>query len=189
MSAFLAAGDHCVITHCSYGGTNRVARTMFAKFGIEFSFVDFKDPSTVEAAIKSNTKLIFSESPVNPVLELCDIAAISKIAKAKGILHCCDATFATPYICRVLDLGADMALQSTTKYYDGHNMTVGGSVAAATKEVDDQIHHYLNMHGNTMSPMVAYLTLQATKTMGLRIRQQSATAQKIAEFLVSHPNV
>lgn len=189
MSAFLGAGDHCVITDCSYGGTNRVARTMFQKMGVEFSFVDFTDLAVIEAAIKPNTKLIFSESPVNPILKLCDVAAISKIAKAKGILHCCDSTFATPYIMRVLDLGADMALQSTTKYYDGHNMTVGGAVACATKEIDDQLHHYLNMHGNSMSPMVAYLTLQTCKTMGLRIRQQSACAQKVAEFLQGHPNV
>ena len=189
MSAFLGAGDHCVITDCSYGGTNRAARIMFQKMGVEFSFVDFTNLKAIEAAIKPNTKLIFSETPVNPILKLCDIAAISQLAKSKNILHCCDGTFAPPCMMRALDLGADMALQSTTKYYDGHNMTVGGAVAAATKEIDEQLHFYQNIHGNIMSPMVAFFTLQTSKTMSLRLKQQSATAQKVAEFLHEHPNV
>eukprot|EP00998_Keelungia_sp_KM082_P001282 NODE_1151_length_1447_cov_155.337879_g1140_i0.p1 GENE.NODE_1151_length_1447_cov_155.337879_g1140_i0~~NODE_1151_length_1447_cov_155.337879_g1140_i0.p1 ORF type:complete len:442 (+),score=135.03 NODE_1151_length_1447_cov_155.337879_g1140_i0:82-1326(+) len=189
MSAFLKKGDHCVITDCSYGGTNRVARVMFAEYGIEFSFVDFSNTDNIAAAIKDNTKLIFSETPANPVLKLTDLAAVSKLAKSKGIPHVCDGTFATPVIMRALDLGCDMALHSTTKYYDGHNMTVGGAVASATKELDDKIHFYQNMHGNIMSPMVAFLTLQATKTLQLRITKQSQTAQVVAEMLEGHPNV
>lgn len=189
MSAFLKAGDHCVLTSTSYGGTNRVARVQFQDFGIQFSFVDMTDPKNVEEACKENTKLIFSETPANPTMTLVDVDAISAIAKAKGILHVCDTTFATPVILKGLDHGCDLVIQSTTKYYDGHNITVGGAVASATKELDDRIHFVQNMHGNIMSPQVAFYQLQTCKTMGIRIRQQSASAQKIAEFLEAHPMV
>jgi len=189
MSAFLKAGDHCVITDTSYGGTNRVARVQFQDFGIEFSFIDMTDAKNVEAAIKPNTKLIFSETPANPTMTLCDVPAISEIAKARGILHVCDTTFATPVILRGLDHGADLVIQSTTKFYDGHNITVGGAVASSTKELDDRTHFVQNMHGNIMSPQVAFYQMQTTKTMGLRIKAQSASAQRIAEFLETHPMV
>eukprot|EP00667_Euglena_gracilis_P010813 EG_transcript_11016 len=189
MSTCLNAGDHCILTDCSYGGTNRVARMYFQKMGIEFSFVDFTNVQAIEDAVRPNTKLIFSETPVNPIVKLCDVAAISKVAKARGILHACDSTFATPYILRPLDLGADMTVQSTTKYYDGHNMTVGGAVACSSLELRDKIAFCQNMLGNVMSPMVAFLTLQTSKTMGVRVRQQCANAQRIAEFLEQHPSV
>merc|ERR1711976_79004 len=156
-SAFLKKGDHCVLTDCSYGGTNRAARVLVSEWGVDFTFCDFSNPANVEAAIKDNTKLIFSETPVNPVLKLVDVAAVSKIAKARGIPHVCDTTFATPVVMRGIELGADMVIQSTTKYYDGHNIGVGGAVISAT--------------------------------MALRIRQQSQTAQKLAEFLQTHPKV
>jgi len=189
MSAFLKAGDHCVITSTSYGGTNRVARVQFTDFGITFSFVDFTDVKNVEAAIKENTKLIFSETPANPTMTLCDVGAISELAKSKGIIHVCDTTFATPIIFKGLDHGADLVIQSTTKFYDGHNITVGGAVASSTKELDDRIHFVQNMHGNIMSPQVAFYQLQTCKTMALRIRKQSENAQAVAEFLESHPMV
>ena len=133
--------------------------------------------------IKPNTKLIFSESPSNPTLRLCDVGAISEIAKDKGIAHVCDATFATPMIMRPLDHGADLVIQSTTKFYDGHNMTVGGAVIAGTQEWHERMQFVSNMHGNIMSPQNAFLTLQTSKTLPLRIRQQSANAQKLATWL------
>jgi cystathionine gamma-lyase len=106
------SGDHCVISDCSYGGTNRICREHFAEnMGMEFDFVDFRDPEIVRAAIKPNTKLIFSETPTNPTLNLVDIEAVSAIAKEHGIIHCVDATFATPVMCRPLDHGADLTLQ------------------------------------------------------------------------------
>eukprot|EP00752_Nemacystus_decipiens_P003070 g2845.t1 len=151
MSAFLKAGDHCVITDCSYGGTNRAARVMFSDLGVTFSFVDFRDAEVVKAAIRPNTKLIFSETPANPTLTLTDIRAVSAVAKAAGILHVCDSTFATPIMTKPIELGADMTLQSLTKFYDGHNVTVGGAVASATKEINDKIHFYSNVHGNILS--------------------------------------
>ena len=189
INAFMAAGDHCVITNCSYGGTNRICREQFAPLGMEFSFVDFADPANVAAAIRPNTKLIFSESPTNPTLTLADLDAISEIAQAAGVLHVCDSTFATPYVCRPLDHGCDLTIQSLTKYYDGLNIGTGGALVAKTPELYDRIKLVQNMHGNIMAPMTAFLILQTVKTMGLRVRQQSASAMKIATFLEGHPKV
>ena len=189
INAFMKTGDHCVITNCSYGGTNRICREQFTPFGMEFTFCDFTDPANVEAAIKPNTKLIFSESPTNPTLTLADLSAISEIAKSHGIIHVCDSTFATPYICRPLDHGVDLTIQSLTKYYDGHNMGVGGALISSTPELQERIKLVQNMHGNIMSPMTAFLMLQTMKTMGLRVTQQSNSAMKICQFLESHPKV
>jgi len=189
INAFMKAGDHCVITDCSYGGTNRICREQFAPFGMDFSFVDFSDPANVAAAVQPNTTLIFSESPTNPTLNIADLDAISAIAKANDIIHVCDSTFATPYIMRPLDHGADLTIQSLTKYYDGHNMGVGGALISANQELYDRTKLVQNMHGNIMSPMTAYLILQTMKTMGLRVTKQSDSAMKIATFLESHPKV
>jgi cystathionine gamma-lyase len=189
VSGMMNAGDHCVITNCSYGGTNRACRTMFTDMGMTFDFIDFTDIDNIAAHIKPNTKLIFSESPANPTLTLTDIAAVSSLAKSKGIPHVVDSTFATPVIQRPIELGADLVIQSTTKFYDGHNMTVGGAVICATQELHERIKHMQNVHGNIMSPQNAFYTLQTTKTLGLRIARQSATAQKVAEFLEKHPAV
>ncbi|KAL3935920.1 MAG: hypothetical protein SGBAC_008653, partial [Bacillariaceae sp.] len=146
INAFMQTGDHCVITNCSYGGTNRICREQFEPFGMEFSFVDFTDPQTVEDAIKPNTKLIFSETPTNPTLTLADLDAISAIAKKHGVLHVCDSTFATPYITRPLDHGADLTIQSLTKYYDGLNIGTGGALIAKTPELCERIKLVQNMH-------------------------------------------
>jgi cystathionine beta-lyase/cystathionine gamma-synthase len=189
ISGTMQAGDHCVITNCSYGGTNRACRTMFTDMGMEFDFIDFTDLANIEKHIKPNTKLIFSESPANPTLTLTDLTAVSKLAKSKGILHVCDSTFATPIIQRPIELGVDLVIQSTTKFYDGHNITVGGAVICATPELHERIKHMQNVHGNIMSPQNAFYTLQTSKTLGLRIAKQSANAQKVAEFLESHPAV
>ena len=189
INAFMNTGDHCVITNCSYGGTNRICREQFVPLGMQFSFVDFTDPKNVEDAIRPNTKLIFSESPTNPTLTLADRSAISEIAKRHGILHVCDSTFATPYVCRPLDHGCDLTIQSLTKYYDGLNIGTGGALVAKTPELHARIKLIQNMHGNIMSPMTAFLMLQTMKTMGLRIRRQSESAMKIATFLEGHPKV
>jgi cystathionine gamma-lyase len=189
MNAFMKTGDHCVITDCSYGGTNRICREQFEPFGMEFSFVDFTDPKNVEDAIKPNTKMIFSETPTNPTLKLADLDAISAIAKKHGVLHVCDSTFATPYITRPLDHGCDLTIQSLTKYYDGLNIGTGGALVAKTPEIYERIKLVQNMHGNIMAPMTAFIILQTMKTMGLRIKHQSASAMKIATFLENHPNV
>eukprot|EP00658_Telonema_sp_P-2_P026385 TRINITY_DN2064_c0_g1_i8.p1 TRINITY_DN2064_c0_g1~~TRINITY_DN2064_c0_g1_i8.p1 ORF type:complete len:382 (-),score=107.91 TRINITY_DN2064_c0_g1_i8:144-1289(-) len=189
INAFMNTGDHCIMTNCSYGGTNRIAREQFMPLGMEFDFVDFSDPANVAAAIKPNTKLIFSESPTNPTLQICDISAVSKIAKDAGVLHVCDSTFATPYINKPIDFGADLTIQSMTKYYDGHNIGTGGALISATEELYDRTKLIQNMHGNIMTPMTAFLVLQTMKTMGLRVKHQSASAMEIATFLEAHPKV
>eukprot|EP00796_Vickermania_ingenoplastis_P005344 gene5345-3843_t len=189
VSSFMNAGDHAIVTNCSYGGTNRACRVFFSRMGMEFSFVDMRDLKNVEAAIKPNTKLVISETPANPTLSLIDIAALSKICKAHKLLHVCDNTFATPLIMRPLDFGADITLISTTKFVDGHNMTVGGALVTRQKELDDAVRLTQNILGNAMSPHVAFLQLQACKTMSLRVTKQSQNAQKIAEFLAGHKNV
>jgi len=189
ISAVMKAGDHCVITDCSYGGTNRSCREFFTPLGMEFTFCDFRDVENVRKAMKPNTKLIFSETPANPVLSLCDLDEISKIAKEAGAYHVVDSTFATPVILRPLDHGADMVIQSLTKYYEGHNIMTGGAVISKTPELAEKVKWIQNVHGNIMNPFAAFMVMQSTKTMALRVRQQSATAMAIAEFLEQHPKV
>jgi len=189
ISATMKAGDHCVITDCSYGGTNRSCREFFTPLGMEFSFVDFRDPEIVRKAMKPNTKLVFSETPANPTLTLCDVQAISDIAHEHGAKHVVDTTFATPVILKALDHGADMVIQSLTKYYEGHNMMTGGAVISKDAELAARVKHIQNIHGNIINPFAAFIILQTAKTMALRVRQQSATAQAIAEFLEQHPKV
>jgi len=189
ISATMKAGDHCVITDCSYGGTNRSCREFFTPLGMEFTFTDFRDVDNIKKAMKPNTKLVFSETPANPVLTLCDLEEISKIAKAGGAKHVVDATFATPVICRPLDHGADMVIQSLTKYYEGHDMMTGGAVISKDKELADKVKWVQNVHGNIINPFAAFMILQTTKTMALRVRQQSANAMAIARFLEKHPKV
>lgn len=189
ISATMQAGDHCVITDCSYGGTNRSCREFFTPLGMEFTFVDFRDPENVRKALRPNTKLIFSETPANPLCSLCDIAEISKIAKECGAKHVVDSTFATPVILRPLDHGADLVIQSLTKFYEGHNILTGGAVISATPELQEKVKWVQNVHGNIMNPFAAFIVLQTSKTMALRVRQQSKTAMAIAQFLESHPKV
>lgn len=189
MLAFLSAGDHAIISDVAYGGTYRLCTKILTRFGVEFTFADTSNPEEVRAAVRDNTRLIFTETPANPTLKLTDIAAISAIAKEKGIPHAVDNTFLTPYFQRPLELGADLSVHSTTKYMDGHNATVGGAVVAATKELDEKVRFIQNATGMIMSPMVAFLTLQGCKTLSLRITRQSDNAMAIARHLESHPKV
>ncbi len=189
MLAFLSAGDHAIISDVAYGGTYRLCTKILSRFGVEFTFADTSNPEEVRAAVRDNTRLIFTETPANPTLKLTDIAAISAIAREKGIPHAVDNTFLTPYFQRPLELGADLSVHSTTKYMDGHNATVGGAVVAATKELDEKVRFIQNATGMIMSPMVAFLTLQGCKTLSLRITRQSDNAMAIARHLESHPKV
>lgn len=187
--ACLNAGDHAIVSDVAYGGTYRLSTKVFARFGVEFSFVNTADAAEVEAAVKPNTGLILTETPANPNLKLTDIEAISEIARARNITHAVDNTFLTPFYQRPLELGADISIHSTTKYFDGHNATVGGAVIAATEELDDAIRFIQNASGVIMSPWVAWLTLQGIKTLSIRMERQSANALAIAEFLEAHPKV
>ena len=189
MQAFLNAGDHAVVSDVAYGGTYRLCTKVFSRFGIEFTFADTSNPQEVEGALRENTRLILTETPANPTVKLSDIAAISKIARARDIPHAVDNTFLTPFYQRPLDLGADLVVHSTTKYLDGHNATVGGAVIAGTAENDEPMRFIQNASGTIMSPQVAWLTLQGAKTLSVRMERQSANALAIAQFLEDHPKV
>jgi cystathionine gamma-lyase len=187
--AFLNAGDHAIVSDVAYGGTYRLATKVFSRFGVAFTFADTSDPEDVKKSLRDNTRLIFTETPANPTLKLSDIAAISEIAKERGIPHAVDNTFLTPYYQRPIELGADLIIHSTTKYLDGHNATVGGAVVSRSMELDEQVRFIQNSSGTIVSPQVAWLTLQGCKTLSIRMDAQCESALAIAKFLESHPKV
>jgi cystathionine gamma-lyase len=189
LTTFLNAGEHAVLSDVIYGGTYRLCMQVFKRFGVEFSFVDTSDPAIVKESIRDNTRLILTETPGNPTMKLTDIRAVSDIAAEHGILHAVDNTFLTPYFQRPIELGADLVIHSTTKYFDGHNATVGGAVVAADAEHDQALRFVQNATGIIMSPQVAWLTLQGSKTLSVRMEQQSANALQVATFLAGHPAV
>ena len=189
MLAFLSAGDHAIISDVAYGGTYRLCTKVLNRMGIEFSFADTSNPVDVKSHVKENTKLFLTETPANPTMKISDISAISEIAKSANAVHVVDNTLITPCFQRAIELGADLSLHSTTKYFDGHNATVGGVVVAKTKELDEKLRFIQNSTGSIMSPMVAWLTLQGCKTLSVRMEAQSANAMAIANFLENHPKV
>lgn len=187
--ALLGGGDHAIVSDVVYGGTYRLATKIFSRFGVSFSFVDTSDPAAVREALQKKTRLILTETPANPTLKLTDIAAVSAISREAGVVHAVDNTFLTPYYQLPLALGADLAVHSTTKYFDGHNATVGGAVVARTKELDASLRFVQNATGMIMAPQNAWLTLQGCKTLSVRMERQSSNALAIARFLESHPQV
>ncbi len=189
LMGLLSAGDHVILSDVVYGGTHRVTTKVLNRFNLQASFVDTSEPNNIKEAIGNNTRLIFTETPANPTLKLTDIAAVSEIAKANGIPHVVDNTFLTPYYQRPLELGADITLHSTTKFMEGHNISVGGSITAESEAHLEDIKFVRNCLGSNMSPMVAFYTLQGCKTMSTRLEAQSINALKIAAFLETHPMV
>jgi len=189
MLACLNAGEHAIVSDVAYGGTYRLCTKVFARFGVEFSFVDTSKPEAVAESIRDDTRLILTETPANPTLKLTDIAAVSEIARARGIPHAVDNTFLTPYYQRPFELDADIVVHSTTKYLDGHNATVGGAVVCAETAMDEKVRFVQNATGTIMSPQVAWLTLQGCKTLSVRMDHQSDNAMQIARFLEQHSQV
>lgn len=189
MTGLLNAGDHVVLSDVVYGGTHRLSTKVMSRFGVTFSFVDTSNPDNVRNAIKNNTRLILTETPANPTLKMTDIAAISEIASGRDIPHAVDNTFLTPFYQRPLEHGADITFHSTTKFMDGHNVTVGGSVTCRDEKMMEDIKFARNCLGSNMSPMVAFYTLQGCKTMSTRLEAQSANALKVAHFLETHAMV
>jgi len=187
--AYLNAGDHAIVSDVVYGGTYRLSTKVYSRFGVEFSFVDTADAGNVRKAIRKNTKLILTETPANPTLKLTDLRAVSDVAREHRILHAVDNTFLTPYYQRPLELGADLVIHSTTKYFDGHNATVGGAVVVSSEDQGRAIRFIMNAGGMIMSPQVAWLTLQGCKTLSVRMDRQAANAFAIACFLQKHPKV
>ena len=188
-TALLNAGDHAVVSDVAYGGTYRLATKVFTRFGVDFTFADTSDLDEVAAAVNGRTRLIFTETPANPTLKYTDIAGVSEIASSLGIPHAVDNTFLTPYYQRPLEMGADLVVHSTTKYFDGHNATVGGAVVCRSREHAEAVGFVQNATGTIMSPMVAWLTMQGSKTLSERMDRQSANALAVAEHLEGHPKV
>ena len=187
--AVLEAGDHIVVADVVYGGTYRFVDRFLTKFGVEVSFVDTSDTAAVDGAITNETKLVFTETPANPTLKVTDLAEVSAICKQRRILHVTDNTFLTPYFQRPFELGADIIIHSTTKFLDGHNATLGGAVVVNDANLHEQISFARISAGLVMSPMVAWLTLQGTKTLSERMDRQSANAMAVAEFLQTQDKV
>jgi cystathionine beta-lyase/cystathionine gamma-synthase len=187
--SMLSAGDHIVISDVAYGGTYRLATQVYTRFGVEITFADSADLDAVASAVRPNTKLIFTETPANPTLKYTDLGGVSDIAGSHGIPHCVDNTFLTPYYQRPFEHGADLIVHSTTKYFDGHNATVGGTVVSANEALAERVAFIQNSTGTIMSPMIAWLTMQGTKTLSERMDRQSSNAMAVAEFLEGHPKV
>jgi cystathionine gamma-lyase len=187
--ALLKSGDHVVAFEDLYGGTRRLFDKTLANFDLEFSYVDASDVENVKGAIKRNTRLIWLETPTNPLLRLCDIEAISKVAKRHGVLTVVDNTFASPYLQNPLDLGADIVLHSTTKYIGGHSDVVGGAIMLSNDDLYAKLKFNQNALGGVPSPFDCFLVLRGTKTLALRMERHSQNAQKIAEYLSVQPQV
>jgi cystathionine gamma-lyase len=186
----LKAGDHVLLSEVIYGGTVRLFQQVLRNFAIEYTFVDTAKPEDVEKAIQPNTRLIFVETPANPTLRLSDVEAIAKVAHAhENILLAVDNTFLTPLLQNVLKLGADISMLSTTKYIDGHNATIGGSLASHSEEITERLRFVRKILGTIASPMDSWLTLQGVKTLPARLAIHCQHAQQVAEWLEAHPRV
>jgi cystathionine beta-lyase/cystathionine gamma-synthase len=185
----LRAGDHVVLGDCIYGGTVRLVQQVLAGLGITHTFAPSTDPEKIRAAITPRTKLVFIETPANPTLVLTDIQAIADICKPRNILLAVDNTFLTPVILRPLDLGADIAVYSTTKHIEGHGAALGGALTARDPALLARFRFIRKSTGAIQSPLNAYLTLRGLRTLPLRVREHSRHAQVIAQWLESNPAV
>jgi methionine-gamma-lyase len=187
--AFLKQGDHMVSSNAVYGPSRVAMKTIFAGFGIDSTYVDTADLSAVEAAIQPNTKLLYLETPGNPMMQLCDIQTISEIAHAHSIPVVVDNTFCSPYLQKPLDLGADISLHSLTKFINGHGDIVAGAVISKDAEVNNLMRQTMIMMGSNIDPHQAFLIARGVKTLSLRMEKAQANAQTLAEYLEEHPKI
>ena len=185
----LSKGDHVIAGDDLYGGTYRLCTTLYAKLGIDFTFVNLSDLDAVRDAFTDRTKLLMMESPSNPLLKLCDIAAISAMCRERGVLSMADNAFATPYLQSPLELGADIAMHSTTKYVGGHSDVVGGALIVNDDKLHADLAHFQNTVGATPGPLDCFLLLRGTKTLHVRMERHCENAAKIARALEEHPKV
>jgi cystathionine beta-lyase/cystathionine gamma-synthase len=183
------AGEHVVVSDNTYGGTARLFNKILANYNIEFDFVDTSDPLNVEAAIKQNTKMLFVETPTNPVMIVTDLQAVSDIAHRVGARVVCDNTFMSPYLQRPLEFGVDIVVHSTTKYLNGHSDGVGGIVVLNNEEDANWIGFVQNSAGAILSPFDSWLVMRGTKTLALRMEQHDKSGRAVAAFLEEHPKV
>ncbi|MGI2159620.1 methionine gamma-lyase [Shewanella baltica] len=187
--ANLQMGDHLVASNAVYGCTYALMTTQFARFGIEVSLVDFSSVTEIEAAIQSNTKVIFCETPVNPHLQVFDLAAIATIAKRHQLVSIVDNTFMTPLLQRPLDFGIDLVIHSATKYLNGHGDVIAGIVCGSEEQLHKVKYEILKDIGAVISPHDAWLILRGLKTLDVRLQRHCDSAQRVAEFLAEHPSI
>ena len=183
------AGEHVIVSDNTYGGTSRLFTKILANYNLEFDFVDTSDALNVEAAIKSNTKMVFLETPTNPVMIVTDLQAVSDIAHRVGARVVCDNTFMSPYLQRPLEFGVDIVVHSTTKYLNGHSDGVGGMVVLNNEEDANWIGFVQNSAGAILSPFDSWLVIRGTKTLALRMEQHDKSGRAVAAFLEEHPKV
>jgi cystathionine gamma-lyase len=185
----LQPGDEIISTNDLYGGSYRLMVAIYEKFGLKSHFVDMTNTENIKAKINDRTKLIWIETPTNPLLRIVDIGEICALADQHGIMTCVDNTFASPYLQRPIDIGADLVLHSATKYLGGHSDTVLGAVIASTRELADRLHFIQNASGAVPGPMDCFLVLRGIKTLHVRLKQACKNAEKVAYFLANHPKI
>jgi len=185
----LGPGDEVISTNDLYGGSYRLFRQVFEKFGITFHFIGMQDVAAIEAKVNENTKLIWVETPTNPMMNIIDIKSIAALAKEKNLLLAVDNTFATPYLQRPLDLGADIVMHSATKYLGGHSDVVVGALVVKNKELADKLYFIQNASGAVCGPMDSFLTLRGIKTLHVRMQRHCENGKAIAEYLRNHPKI
>jgi cystathionine beta-lyase/cystathionine gamma-synthase len=189
IAARLASGDHVIVTDNTYGGTFRLFDKVLRRYGLTFSYVDTSDLGATERAFTPQTKLVFVETPTNPVMRITDLSAVAKMAHSRGASLVVDNTFASPCLQRPLAFGADLVVHSTTKYLNGHSDSVGGVVVANRDEDIEWLRFIQNAAGAILSPFDSWLVLRGTKTLPLRMAQHSANGMALATFLASHARV
>jgi cystathionine beta-lyase/cystathionine gamma-synthase len=185
----LACGDHLVVSDNTYGGTFRLFERVRRKFGLDFSYVDTSQLDLIEAAITPKTKYLFIETPTNPMLRITDLEAASSLAHRRNVRVIVDNTFASPYIQRPIDFGADIVVHSTTKFLNGHSDSVGGIVVLRHQDDREWMQFVQNAAGAILGPMDSWLVLRGTKTLTVRMERTNANAQALADHLASHPRV
>ena len=185
----LNPGDEVVAVDDLYGGTYRMFTRLFEKYQLKFTFVNFDDVSKIADVITDKTKLIWVETPTNPLMKLVDIKAVVEIAKGKNILVAVDNTFATPYLQRPIDMGADIVMHSATKYLGGHSDVIAGALIAKDAELGDKLHFIQFASGGILGPHDSYLVLRGIKTLALRVQRHSENGMAVARYLESHPAV
>ena len=183
------AGDEIIAMDDLYGGTYRLFTRLYKYSGIQFHFVDMNDLEKFQSLINENTKLVWVETPTNPLMKLADIQEIAKITKKHNILFAVDNTFATPYLQKPLDLGADIVMHSATKYLGGHSDVIAGALIVKDKTLGEELHFKQFATGATLGPMDSFLVLRGIKTLHLRVQRHCENGIKVAEFLSNHPNV
>jgi cystathionine beta-lyase len=185
----LNPGDEVISTNDLYGGTYRIFTKVFERYGIKFHFISMEDPASIEAYINKNTKLIWAETPTNPMMNIVDVAEIGKVAKKHKVLFAVDNTFATPFLQNPLDMGADIVMHSVTKYLAGHSDTVMGALIVNEDELAKQLAFIQNACGATPGPQDCFLVLRGIKTLHIRMERHCQNGAKVAHFLKSHPKI